>query len=157
MRPINRPAALLPAKAMQTYSIKSPTATHTRPATCEEVRCPQWLNGWTTTVPNGSPQQAMLEQVLHGRSPDALKRGGRRLADAPGQASGTFSVWFEAGTPCFKASTHRKSLERPEFYTVRGGDWRGSTGLIRRHNKPEHWVEDMQTTLDAVAKRAGHR
>jgi hypothetical protein len=164
MRPINRPAAILPVNAMQTYQVTSPRTTHTRPATCAEVGCKQSAKGWITTVPVGSPQEAMLNQVLRGHSPDGLRRKGKKLRndlDAPlGVDPNTISFWFEPGTPCFKASTHRKKLDRPELFLVRHGDWRGGNGLIRRHTgvrAGEHWVEDMQETLDAVARRAGAR
>lgn len=154
MRPINRMPAALPVGTMQTYAIKAPRQTHTRPATCEEVGCAQFLKGWITTVPINSPQHDMLKQVVKGRSPDGLKRDAKEITQI---GSPEAEFLFNPGTPCFRASMHRKKLDRPELYLVRGGDWRANTGLIRRHNKPEHWVEDMQTTLDAVAKRAGVR
>lgn len=154
MRQVHRFPAKLPVSTMQTYAIKAPRQTHTRPATCEEVGCRMFLQGWITRVPFDSPQYQMLQQVVKGRSPDALKRDAKEIT---GIGSTEAEFLFNPGTPCFKASTHRKKLDRPELYLVRGGDWRANTGLIRRHTKPEHWVEDMQTTLDAVAKRAGAR
>lgn len=153
-RPINRMPVKAPVTAMQTFKVASPRQTHTRPATCAEVGCKAFLKGWVTTVPAGSPQERSLRQFTGRHAPDGLRRDGREVA---AMAPGTVSFMFAPGSPCFKASTHRKSLERPELYLVRGGDWRANTGLIRRHTRPEHWTEDMQTTFDAVARRAGVR
>ena len=50
MRPINRIAPNMPARSMQTFQIVAPKETHTRPATCEEAECPQYLRGWRMTL-----------------------------------------------------------------------------------------------------------
>lgn len=136
---------------METYSIKSPRSTHTRPGTCAEAACKHYLHGWLTVVPKGSTQEATIRILLGRHAADGLVRHAKEEAD---QGDGMVGFRFEAGNPCFKASLHRVSLDRPELYLVRGGDWRANTGLVRRHTKPEHWVENMQETLDAVAKRA---
>lgn len=152
MRQVHRFPAKLPVSTMQTYAIKAPRITHTRPATCEEVGCPQFLKGWITKVPIGSKYHNDLKQAVGKHPQDGIRRDGREIT---GIGSPEAEFLFNPGTPCFKASTHRKKLDRPELYLVRGGDWRANTGLIRRHTKPEHWVEDMQTTLDRVGRRAG--
>lgn len=154
MRPVNRYPAKLPVSAMQTYRIASPRATHTRPATCAEVDCKPYLKGWVTSVPKGGPEEQALRRFTGRHAPDGLRRDGREIT---GVDSANVEFLFNPGSPCFKASTHRASLQRPELFLVRGGDWRGNTGLIRRHVKPEHWVEDMSETLDRVARRAGQR
>lgn len=153
-RPINRFPAKLPVTTMQTYAIKAPRQTHTRPATCEEVGCKDFLKGWWTRVPIGSPQEHLIREILRGYAPDGLRRTAKEVTSI---GTGMAEWFFDAGNPCFRASNHRKKLDRPELYLVRGGDWRANTGLIRRHNKPEHWVEDMSITLDKVARRAGVR
>jgi hypothetical protein len=121
--------ALGPA-AYVTYSIASPIATHTRPATCEEVNCPAYLSGWTTRAP------ADLVPVVQssGRRPAAVTRDG---------AETVFT--FAPGTECFRSSTHRVSLDRPEVFLRRGGDWRGNPAGLSpyRHARPGDWVEDF--------------
>lgn len=154
MRPINRMPAALPIGAMQTYRVSSPRSTHTRPATCAEVGCAAYLKGWVTTVPRGSDQERALRQYVGRHAPDGLRRDGKEVTAI---GSPNVEFLFNPGSPCFKASTHRVSLQRPELFLVRGGDWRANTGLIRRHHRPEHWVEDMSETLDKVARRAGQR
>lgn len=149
MRPMNRLQPVLPVEKMQTYRVASPISTHTRPATCEEVGCPQFLRGWVTKVPIGSPEHQMMKQILSRHSPDKLRREAKDITSI---GSPNAEYLFPPGTPCFKASTHRKSLDRPEMYLVRGGDWRGNTGLIRRHTRPEHWVEDSQESFDKLRR-----
>ncbi len=155
MRPVHRAQPVLPVRAMQTYAIKSPRQTHTRPATCAEARCRAHERGWVTVVPASSPDPkaytaAYVRWVAAGRGPDRLRRA---YAEEQREA-GMVAFTFPPGQPCFVATKHRVSLQRPELYLVRGGDWRANTGLIRRHARPEHWVEDMASTMDKVARRA---
>lgn len=152
MRKLNRIMPILPVKAMQTYRISRPIATHTRPATCREVDCPQYVHGWLTVLPLGHPMVATLRRAATAAADlgDGIKR---RCVVDPESGDGMIAFRFEAGQACWKAYEHRAPLDRPENYLVRGGDWRGSTGLIRRHDRPEHWVEDMSETLAQVERR----
>lgn len=139
-----------PVDKMQTYAIKSPISTHTRPGTCEEAGCKDWTNGFTTIVPAGSDKEALVRQVARGHSPDGVKRVPSELRDGD-----LIHFVYPAGTPCWKTLNHRVSLDRPEFYSVRGGDWRGSTGLIRRHDKPENWVDDFHGNQSRLKRKYG--
>lgn len=147
-RRLNRVTPRGPVAGMVTYGIRSPISTHTRPGTCEEVNCPQWRDGWTTIVPAGSDQADLLAQVERGHSPDGI----RRVPYAKTPDGGNVQWYYAAGTPCFRATAHRVSLDRPEIYIKRAGDWRRDLGLIRKHDRPEHWVEDFATNQDRVSK-----
>lgn len=146
-RELNRPAPALTVAQTVTYSVKSPPTTHTRPATCEEVGCLVFKRGFTITLPIGSEKIEHLKRAMRGEE-DGIKR-----LDAKVERDGTLvHVRFAKGTPCLRATRHRITLHRPELYVVRGGDWRGSTGVIRRHTRSEHWVEDFEQNL-AGARR----
>lgn len=149
-RPLSRPAALLPVSAMQTFRISRPVATHRRPATCAEIDCEAWRCGWTTVVPVGSTQEATVRQAMAGAIDGVARHGREEKA-----GDGLVSFRFAAGQPCFRQTKHTKSLERPENYLVRGGDWRRNLGLVRRHTSPDSWVDDFSTTLDQVRRRIG--
>lgn len=151
MRPVNRITPVLPVKSMQTYKISKPVATHTRPATCVEIDCSDYVNGWDTILPVGHGMVPALRRAATAAAD--LGDGVKRRCVVLREDATTVTFRFDAGQPCFKTSTHRTSLERPELYLVRDGDWRGSTGLIRRHQRPEHWVEDMSETLASVERR----
>ena len=144
-RPINRIAPKMPAAAYKTYSIAAPLSTHYRPATCSEVDCPRYLNGWRVRV------EGLPPELLH-----AAKTSGRRYRELHVVEGETWLV-FEAGQACFLAGEHRKRLDRPELYVVRDGDWRGNPRgtQARRHARPEHWVEDFAEHQDRLASAHG--
>jgi hypothetical protein len=129
-----------PVQAMQTFQVATPPTTHTRPASCWEVECEPFKNGWITRVPAGSDLETLVRR--QGRKWSGAYRDGAEMV-----------FQFAPETPCFKADTHVVSLERPAFYIVRGGDWRANTGLIRRHTRGEDWVEHMQESLDSLGGR----
>jgi hypothetical protein len=131
-----------PASAYKTYKVGAP-ASHYRPATCAEVDCDDYLNGWTMIVELGDAK------VLH-----AVRTSGRPFAETIGPTAVTFD--FAPGYACRTPSDHR-ILERPEIYVVRGGDWRGNpSGFRRVHTRPDYWVEDFgehQSRLVEIARR----
>ncbi|MDP3909464.1 MAG: hypothetical protein Q8Q14_03650 [Gemmatimonadales bacterium] len=94
-------AGAIPA---QTYRVAVPLATHWRPATCEEVHCPHFLNGWTTVLPAGSDHVAVL------------KKSGRIYTSERTQDGGLLEFVFPAGQPCFRASIHRIQTGRPGIF-----------------------------------------
>jgi hypothetical protein len=138
-RPLNRPAPALPVGTMQTFSIRVPEVTHYRPASCAEVDCPNYLHGWRIRV------EGLTAELLH----EARNYGHHRQLDV---AEGETWLVYEAGQPCFQASTHRVRLDRPELYVVRGGDWRGNpTQRVLRHSGPDPWLDDFQTNQQTLA------
>ena len=139
--PLNRIEPQLPAHAFRTFQISAPIATHFRPATCAEVDCPNWLNGWRVQA------ETLTPDLLH-----AAKTSGRRYREESLAPGATWLV-FESGQPCFRSGQHRTPIGRPELYIVRDGDWRQHFGQARQHTRPEHWVEEMsenqQRLIDA--------
>lgn len=144
---MSQPFRLEPKMAVQaykTYAIRSPLATHTRPATCREVECGNHLRGWVTRVDVSTDlgqQQAKYIRDHAGRA---------YTIDRSGSGS-VIAFTFAAGQECF--AQHRVSLDRPEIFVVRDGDWRGNpTGNKRRHARPEHWVEDFSEHQHKLAR-----
>ena len=132
---------LMPAHAYKTYAVVSPISTHMRQATCEEVGCEHYRNGWQVRVENLTPD------LLH-----TAKTSGRRYVEQSVAADETWLV-FAAGQPCFKAATHRAPIGRPPLYIVREGDHRGNPRgtKARLHQRPENWVEDFAEHQQALA------
>ncbi len=136
----------VPAWAMKTYEVASPISTHWRAATCEEVDCAHYLNGWATTVLPDSADEA------------AIKGSGRRWARREKTPDGFVRYEFYPGQPCFAASRHKVLVGRPELFYVRGGDWRGNPAGVptRQHVRAEDFVEDFgehqQRVRDAQEK-----
>jgi hypothetical protein len=128
-------------EAYKTYAMVSPLSTHFRPATCAEVDCPHYVNGWRVHLEALTPD---LQQ--------AARKSGRKYREqqvAPGE---TYLV-FEAGQACFKAGQHRARIDRPPLYIVRDGDHRGNPRgtKARLHQRAEHWVEEFAEHQQALA------
>jgi hypothetical protein len=123
----------LPVTAVKTYAIQSPLTTHTRPATCVEVDCPNYRHGWRVHVEAIGPELAHTARTTGARFREV------RIAE------GHTYLEFEAGQICFGASRHRVSVDRPALFVVRDGDRRGNPRgtPVRQHTKPEFWVEDF--------------
>lgn len=128
----------LPAQHFKTYEIIAPLSTHYREATCEEVECVNFVNGWKTIVPSDSPQAQYIRSGASGR---------RFLESRTDNDLAEFV--FSAGQRCFASNTHRLPLERDPLYVVRGGDARGNPLRERRvHARAEDWREDFAESLD---------
>lgn len=121
----------LPVTAYQSFTIAAPLSTHWRKATCAETACPHYLGGWRVRV------ESLPPDLLH-----AARTSGRRFTVLPVAEGETWLV-FEAGQPCFQASEHRVRAGRPERFIERPGDWRGTTGAVREHVRPDDWVDSF--------------
>lgn len=151
-RPLTRIRPLGPTQAYKTYAIRSPLNTHYRKATCQEIDCDAYLNGWYFF------KDALDEQLLYtathsGRRYHELymDEGGVLLGNVVAQ--GNYLVFY-AGQPCFKVDSHVISLQRPELYLVGRGDYRSfSPRAARRHTSPENFVDDWTTHQDQLNTR----
>ncbi len=112
--------------------------TRTVSATCAEVDCPHWQNGWACVVVPGSEDAGVVEAACDGRA-DGRRRAWARLEPLP---KGFVRIWFDPGQPCFKASTHRVPWEASWYH--RDGDWRGNpSGLVVAHRNARSWVDEF--------------
>lgn len=137
----NRLGPRMPPQYYKNYRISTPLETHYRRATCQEIDCEAFRDGWTMHKEKLTPQ--MLFAIKQSR------RKYREINMAPGE---TYLV-FEPGQVCFKAPQHRVSLERPEFYFAGRGLYTiFNERTATRHTKPEFWIEDMQEHLDTIRK-----
>lgn len=138
---VSRPQPLMDAAAYKTYEMRSPLSTHFRPATCAEVDCPHYLNGWRVHLEALTPDLA-----------EAARKSGRRYREER-VAEGQTYIVFEPGQQCFRVSQHRARVERPPLYIVRDGDHRGNPRgtKARLHQNPANWVEDFATHQQAIA------
>jgi hypothetical protein len=128
-----------PPSAYETFSVHRPLATHWRPATCAEVACPDYLNGWKARV------EQLTEKGLYAATHCGRKFD--RVAVAPGE---TWLV-YDAGQPCFHAKQHCKPLERPELFVVRAGDWRDPGNPFKI--SPESWLDSFGENQEQLHDR----
>ena len=101
-----------------------------RRATCEEVKCEDYRKGFVTVVPDNSDHADFIRREL---------RHTYSFLEGPRDEAGLVSFTFQAGQTCFRASTHRVPIERNPL-------------LLRDRQSLEvnHWLEEFQTSLDAV-------
>lgn len=137
---------------MQTYAVLAPRDDEDyRPASCAEAECPDYMNGWATTLDPAT--ELGRSQILY------VRRDSRRLFTETALESGLIRFAFSPGQTCFRvgqAGTHRVQVA-PSVFLVRGGDSRGNPrGQTRVHKRREDWVEDFathQNTLADILKR----
>lgn len=145
IRPVNRLEAKLPVASMKTYQIVAPIASHFRPATCAEVDCVHYLEGWASPINESTELGKTQAWYIRNQS-------GRRYREDRGQAPGITLFVFEPGQQCFNSASHRMKLDRPSLYVVRGGDWRGNpTGQTRMHVNADDWVDDFMNHQAVLA------
>lgn len=138
-----RPEPLLPAQSMKTYTILAPTETHWRPATCEDVDCPNHLYGWVTRVDEATE--------LGQRQAHYLRHDRTRAHTETRTEAGLTEFTFPPGTRCF--TEHKARVERPELYVVRGGDHRGNPRGDVQHVTAEAWSDDFGEHQETLADR----
>lgn len=140
---MNRIPPRMSAGAYKTYQILQPLESHFRDATCQEVDCQAFANGWRSMVDTSTPLGARQANYIRLHS-------GRAYTSTENAAMVTFV--FRPGQRCF--TSHRLPLGRPNLFVVRDGDWRGNphrTDPQRR--SAADWVDDFATHQDKLATR----
>jgi hypothetical protein len=122
----------------KTYAMLFPTQTHFRQATCEEVMCFNFLNGWKTVVSEGSPQAAIARSL----------KGSYSFTEASIEG-GLVEFLFAPGQKCFKWNEHKLPLDRPGHFVVRPGLSWAPTGQARVM-RPLDWVDDFANHQDKI-------
>lgn len=130
-----------PIQAMQTYTIARGKE-HLREVTCAQIECKAHVNGWQTLIDESTERgKTQGAYIRHG--------SGRRFTEDRNDAGVTVFT-FAPGQTCF-GGKHYQTNERPPIYSVRGGDWRGSTGRIRQFENGDDWVDSFAANLDNIA------
>lgn len=125
-------------QAYKTYQIASPIETHYRKATCQEVNCEAYRLGWRLQL-----------DILQPKDKQTIKDSRRKFVIQEDDKGVKWLV-FEAGQPCFQASLHRTTLERPEIYRVGRGDYRSYDERTARILRPEDWLDDFANHQDRL-------
>jgi hypothetical protein len=124
------------------YALRAPAKTHTRQATCAEVECRAYVNGWTLV------KEELTAELLH-----IATHSGRRYREVDIESGKTLLV-FEPGQICFGFKTHRVTMDRPAFfYAGQGRHDVFSIRNARQYDKPEQWMDDMHCDSDKATNR----
>lgn len=129
----------MPVGSYKTYAMRSPIQTHFRRATCAEVDCDAFINGWSYRV------ETLLPEDLY-----VAKHSGKRYRELHIGPNENYIV-FEAGQACFGAPQHVISLHRPEFYFVgRGHHSVFSTRNAVPRKDAAEWLDDFANHQDKL-------
>lgn len=146
-RMVSRLAPDLGPEYYKTYTMSAPFRSHWRRGDCEEVDCADFLNGFVTTIDFSTE---LGQKQLHYLTKEDRDRRYHMQRTGPYEVK----LIYGPGNPCFKRGSHRVPLERPPFYYVSGGDWRGNPRQTKRylHKRPEDWVDDFATHQIEIAE-----
>ena len=129
----------MPVGSYKTYQVKQPKTAQTRIASCEAADCEAYLNGWVTRIDESTD--------LGGRQAHYIRTRSERKYTVT-KINGITEFTFEPGQRCFG---EHHVLDRPQFYLVRDGDWRGNpSGKQRMHTRGEYWIEDFAEHQDRL-------
>lgn len=133
--PVNRLPITGPPQAYDTFRIRAPITSHYRPATCAEVNCPHWANGWATAVDTTSELgQDQADYIRH--------RSGRHYTESrPGP--GLIRFEFPAGQTCFRSADHVVALERDPVFVRHHGVPHIRVAATRQFDRADQWVEEF--------------
>lgn len=136
-QPLNRWTPRMESSQYRTFMASAPLTTHFRPATCREVSCAAYENGW-------SFDKAVLTPSDYYRVTHSGKRY-REVNIGPNQ---TYLV-FESGQFCFDKHTIR--LQRPEEFFTGRGDWRTfNIHHAKRIKSSDEFADRLGTHLEVV-------
>lgn len=142
---VSRIEPLMPAQAYKTYGMSMPIRTHWRPATCEEIGCQAFSNGWVSTFDLGTELGA--KQYAYCRNDKSRSFTAQRAGTT------VIKLVYGPGNKCFQAGDHKLPLDRPGRFYVAEGDFRGNPRNIpvRVHRRAEDWVEDFSEHQDRLS------
>lgn len=133
--------------AYKTYQILAPVQTHFRPASCEEVDCAGFLNGFVVTID--------LSTDLGQSQAYYFRNSNERSFREESLSSTLVRFVFGPGQPCVARHRHQVRLDRPELYLVKKGNTRQSFGIETRHTSADSWRDDFATNQESIAKIRG--
>lgn len=113
------------------YVIDRPLPTHWRAATCEEVRCPDYTNGWQTIVP------------ATGEQADYIRHRSMRYFKEEPQPGGLAAFSFPAGQRCFRSWQHKLPHEGQAPLFLERGRGAPSTPI-----EWERWTDDFNEHME---------
>lgn len=140
--------ALVPLHLKKGYVLLAPLATHWRPATCEEVRCRAFTDGFEIVLPD-SPGR--VERIAY------LRADRSRVSTEWRRPDGAVVFRFPPGTRPFAGATehenHRVRIDRPEICAVKDRLTDPASQWVV-HDGPnggaDNWVDDFAGHQDKL-------
>jgi len=120
------------------YSIKAPTATHWREATCEEVSCKKNIAGWETHCNVGT--ELGRRQVEYIRAGKSERKFTERM-----DVEGVIIFSFSPGQQCF--TNHVKKIQEKGHLLLK------ESGGQRQLLEPERWMWEFNESMERSNRR----
>ncbi len=141
---VSRIAPAAGPENFKTYSWSRPLSTHWRKATCEEVQCEDFTNGFVFTCDISTP---LGERQYNYCSHD---RERSYTIDEEGPYIRHFI--YPPGNRGFAGNKHdhRLPVGREPLYAVRAGDWRKYLAPPVQHKYVDDWIEDMSENQNRI-------
>jgi hypothetical protein len=142
--PLNRIQPQGGPELYKSYSWARPLRTHWREATCEEVQCDDFVNGFMFTCDISTP--------LGQRQYDFLTHDRERSYTVDEEGPYIRHFIYPPGTRGFAGNKHdhRLPIGREPLLLVRAGDWRKYLAPAYQHASVDDWVEDFATNQDKI-------
>lgn len=140
MQKIFRPKPVGPPNAYETFRVAQPLSTHYRRATCAEIDCKAYREGWTFKL------DQIDAQMMH-----VIKQSGKRYRRQ--ELGNDVYLVFEPGQACFAARSHTIPLQRPPFFFRGKGDhrlFRVRKGETISFGHADDWRDCMIDRLEII-------
>lgn len=159
----NRPDLLQPTYTEQENFGASANVSYVS-ATCEEVQCDGWRDGWNTAVPADDGRADYIRQgsgrkfreytaaawnekgVALAAERNAGKQPGEPLEEFTPLPLGMVVFEFARHQPCFQAANHLKTQAVNPLFRVR--DHWGA--VVRQHSGVDPFLDDFRTKLERI-------
>lgn len=136
----------------QRFQILLPPSTHRREATCDEMECGNYVNGWVTVLDPDNPQHAQLFHLVRDsgrhyqqmRSEEAAEQTGKPLP------AGLAAFVFPPGQQCFEK--HTLPVGRPPLFVHKPPMGRPPRLHANGENFNEHFNEETDRIQRAIER-----
>lgn len=116
------------------YKLKQRKAPRSRLATCAEVECWPFVNGFELPIDEATP---LGQQQAH-----YLRTDRSRPKPVEQRAAGVTTFRYPPGTKCFASESPEHWVEVDQFFIARG-----------QHVRPAEWVGRFEENQGAIAER----
>jgi hypothetical protein len=135
--PMTRREPKGPVELYKTYEMVRPISTHTREASCQEVMCQAYANGWRTILDLSTDKGVAQARYIREHSGRSFV-----VEHEPTPEDPRLIFRFKSGQKCF--AEHRVPLEIEPLYRIRGGDYRGNPlGIPTVTRRRDDWLDDF--------------
>lgn len=147
---VSQMAPLADPRAYRTFRAVAPISSHWNRVSCEQAQCPDYLRGFFIDVDVSTELGQAQFDYLH-RKDKSRKGTMQKMSET------IYRFTYPPGSRPFAGNNHEhyQSNERPAYYLVHDGDWRGNPTGFKRFLTAEDWVDMSANHQAQVAHEQG--